>query len=317
MPRIDFGLWLDVGLPSQTLASRLEELAPLLAAAEEAGFGSVWVGEAWPRGPREWHQQIPSLPLLAALASLTPLRLGTGVLLLPAWSPLNLAYQAAALDQLSGGRLTLGVGSGMPDLRERFGVARERLGERLDETIVLLKSLWAGAPGFSGRLLSAPGPIAPLPVQPGGPPVLPGGRVERALKRAALLGDGWYAATTYPLPLIERLATRYRALCAGAGRPAGAVTANRFFAVAGSREEAERAAEPYRAALDEHYGVPPETHEDVYLVGDPEHVNRLLEGYAAAGVTQIAARVAPAGLPVQQAVRTVRLLGREVVPAWR
>jgi len=112
VPRIDFGLWLDAGLPSQTLASRLEELAPLLAAAEEAGFDSVWVGEAWPRGPRQWHQQAPSLPLLAALVSLTRLRLGTGVLLLPAWAPLNLAYQAAALDQLSRGRLTLGVGSG-------------------------------------------------------------------------------------------------------------------------------------------------------------------------------------------------------------
>jgi len=147
--------------------------------------------------------------------------------------------------------------------------------------------------------------------------VLLGGRVERALRRAASLGDGWYAATTYPLPLIERLAARYRTLCADAGRPVGTVAANRFFVLAASRAEAERSAKPYRAALDEHYGVPAEAHGDVYLVGDPEHVNRLLEGYAAVGVTQVAARVAPAGLPVRHAIRTVRLLGREVVPAWR
>ena len=55
MPRIDFGLWLDAGPPSQTLAERLAELRPLLAAAEESGFGSIFVGEAWPVAPRPWH----------------------------------------------------------------------------------------------------------------------------------------------------------------------------------------------------------------------------------------------------------------------
>lgn len=176
--RIDFGLALDFGTAERSLGEQLERQAALIRLAETCGFSSIVAGQSFV--PGAFHVPSPFL-VLAAVAARTRLRIGTGVILLPAWDPLDLAYQSAVLDQLSGGRLTLGVGLGNPALRRRFGRPDPRpgsggepasIGEWTDEVLEMLRRLWRGEEGYRGRHLAVEGGVSPLPLQPGGPPEL-------------------------------------------------------------------------------------------------------------------------------------------------
>ena len=325
---IELGLAVDLGSEAESIASRLERTRRLLPLAEASGLRSIWFGESYPQQAMSFH--LPSsLLMLAAVAGSTGLRLGTGVTLLPAWDPLRLAYDAALLDQLSGGRLVLGIGIGTPALWERFGLPTDRMADRVDEYLQALRALWRGEDGFAGSLLTVRGRVSPLPINPGGPPLWIGGRVRRSAERAARIGDGWYAATSYRLSEIERMARAYRSACAASGRQPGPVVANRVVVLAGSGAEARAAAlrqvdellERYvriRSILDD-AGAPigPEgieaLRDEIVLVGDGARVRDLLASYAAAGVTHVQARVWPSDLPLEAVERTLRLLGEEIV----
>lgn len=318
---MELGLALDLGSDRDPVAVRLEAARRLLALGEEHGFTSAWFGEGYPSGPGSFH--LPSsLLMLAAVASATSLTLGSGVALLPAWQPLRLAYDAALLDQASGGRLVLGVGIGTPALWRRFGVPGDRMADRADEMLAALRALWSGADGYRGSLLAVEGAVHPLPVQAGGPPLWVGGRVRRSAERAARFGDGWYAATSYRLSEIERMARLYREACAAAGRPPGPVAANRILVVT----DDVAAATPYVDALLKRYvriqsilgddGRPVDEagalalKDELVVVGDRQAVLEKLDVYARAGVTHLQARVWPSDLPLEWVERSVRALSR-------
>jgi probable F420-dependent oxidoreductase len=133
--------------------------------------------------------------------------LGTNILVLPQRQTALVAKQAATLDVLSNGRLRLGVGLGWNDveyisLNENF----HNRGRRLEEQIQLLRLLWTQPlVTFSGRWHNIPDAgINPLPVQR--PiPIWFGARVEPALRRAALFGDGWMATFRTPEDLQPNL----------------------------------------------------------------------------------------------------------------
>jgi probable F420-dependent oxidoreductase len=191
-----------------------ENLEHLARTAEAVGIESLWTVEhvvvpvgyqsEYPysssgRMPGRESAPIPDplLPLAYAAAVTTNIRLGTGVLILPQRHPAYVAKQAATLDVLSSGRLLLGVGIGW--LREEFdalGVPFEERTPRTEEAIRAIRSLWKGEPEpFEGRFYRW-GPVEsnPKPVQPGGVPIVVGGHVEGAARRAARLGDGFFPA---------------------------------------------------------------------------------------------------------------------------
>src|SRR5437867_1225255 len=112
---LTFGLVLDLATPARTLDQQIDRYREVLATADRYGFDSVTMGEGHSLHPQWGHTPAPFL-VLAALAPITRMRLGSAVTLLPAWHPLKLAYETAVLDQLCGGRLILGVGLGSPDL---------------------------------------------------------------------------------------------------------------------------------------------------------------------------------------------------------
>src|SRR6516225_4270876 len=165
-----------------------------LERGEELGYESVWVQE----------QIISDSPilepvtLLAYAAALTSkVRLGTAVLLTVVRNPVQLAKSLASLDQLSQGRLTVGVGIGGPHVPEAvFGVSSERRARRFVEGLQVMKALWIQPrASFSGdfwRLENVP--MEPKPLQKPHPPLWFGARESVALKRAVRHGDGWMGA---------------------------------------------------------------------------------------------------------------------------
>ncbi|EFF88334.1 MmcJ protein [Streptomyces sp. e14] len=131
------------------------------------------------------------LVALAVLAGATSrIRVQTEVLLAPLRDTALLAKQAATLDRMTGGRLTLGLGvGGRDDDHRAAGVDKRTRGRRLDEQMAVLRRLWSGEP-YGDDI----GPIGPAPARPGGPEVLFGGFKPAAIERVARWGDGFLAA---------------------------------------------------------------------------------------------------------------------------
>jgi alkanesulfonate monooxygenase SsuD/methylene tetrahydromethanopterin reductase-like flavin-dependent oxidoreductase (luciferase family) len=119
---------------------------------------------------------------LAAAAALTErVRLWTTIIVLPAHDAVDVAKQLASVDQLSAGRLTVGIGVGgrEHDYRAING-SYERRWARMDEQVATMRRIWSGEPPFEGA-----DPVGPPPVQPGGPPFVAGVMGPKALARAA------------------------------------------------------------------------------------------------------------------------------------
>ena len=327
----EFGLAIDFGTERASLDKVLDEIAPLLSLAEEQGFHSVVAGQTFPTRPGFVHLPSP-LMILAALAPRTKLRLGTGVTLQPGWHLLNLAYDGAILDQLSGGRFFLGIAVANQRDWARFGFERSTVGQRFDELLQALKALWSGAKGFDGQFVRTDQPILPLPLQPGGPPILVGGMSPRAAHRAAAYGDGWYAATQYRLGAVVEQIGRYKAALAERGKPAErpVVAINRLCCLADSDQQALDEGRQYVTRVLRAYASSGALKEDpddprlldkvlgeVALAGSPETVARLMQPYVDAGVTRFELRVAPGDMPPELVARTIRLAGERLIPRFQ
>ena len=178
-----------------SLVLDVEETASQARWMEESGFDYFSAGEHFMRGdpPGETHA---SLPVLGVAAGATEsIRLLSSILLVPFYHPLVLARLTATLDSASNGRLTLGVGIGgeYPVEFESAGLRVTQRGRRTDECLTVLRRLWAGERvNYDGRHFQLNGAmINPLPAQRPGPPIWVSGRRDAAMRRAALLGEGW------------------------------------------------------------------------------------------------------------------------------
>ncbi|MFB6785080.1 LLM class flavin-dependent oxidoreductase [Streptomyces olivaceus] len=313
MPLPTLSIALDLG-SDRPVAAQLAAAAPLLRTAAEAGADSVWLGESYHDAPEPFHLPSP-LITLAHLAALTPLKLGTGVLLSRAYDAHRLAYEAALVDQLSDGRLTLGLGLGAPALRGTLGGPDRAAGAHLDSVLHTLRDAWGVTDGPATRAGKAdpspPARVAPPPLQPGGPRLLIGGQGEAAVRRASTVGDGWYCATNYSDTLLRTQCARLRD---HPSRTRTAISVNRLCLVGGSDAELGAAGKAF-ADVTGYYtrrglwnagaaaGDPPPV-----LVGTPDDVLERLGVYGAWGVTHVQLRVLPAGVSPATAVRSIRLL---------
>ena len=156
-----------------------------------------------------------------AAAATHTIGVATGVLLLPEHNPVLMAKQAATLDLMSGGRLTLGVGIGWS--REEFaalGIPFEGRGERAAEYVAAMRTLWRDdIATFEGEFVRVDSVrVNPKPVRDRRIPVVLGGNSDAALRRVAAWGDGWYGFNLNGVDaVIERIQTLHD-LCRGAGR---------------------------------------------------------------------------------------------------
>lgn len=187
---------LGVIIPNYGAGSSPAGIREAVEAAEESGFDSVWTSEHFAVGSdaRDTYGRLyDSLVTLGWIAGWTErIGLGTSIVLLPLYDPFMLAKRVATLQELSHGRLTLGVGLGSQAQEfEIMGVELRGRGRRADEAIRLMRALWNGESSFAGETWSFTGATAePLPSPV--PEIWVGGSSERAIRRARELGDAWH-----------------------------------------------------------------------------------------------------------------------------
>jgi probable F420-dependent oxidoreductase len=210
-----------------------ENLRRFAERAEELGYDSLWTFHRLltPQDPEALAPVYRSVldPLVAlgfAAACTSRIRLGVSIVNLPFVTPAYLAKEAATLDVLSGGRLDLGLGTGWQ--AEEFiasGVSRERRGARAEEYVAALRTLWEDeVSSFDGEFYRlVPSRMAPKPIQRPGPPILLGGSVEPALRRAGRLAAGWLSRSATDLSHIHEQIAVVRSAAEEAGRDPEAV----------------------------------------------------------------------------------------------
>ncbi len=298
IPRLHIGLVVSGGLATTT---DLEDL-PL---------DSLWTG-----GHVASRNASPeALMGLARLSAMTRrVRIGTSILLLPLYPPAIVAKQVADLDRYTGGRVILGVGVGgeYPEEFRACGVPLAERGARTDEAIPLLRRLWTGKETtHRGRYYSmSEVRIHPPPVQDGGPPIVVAGRKDVAMRRAALLGDGWMPYLYSPQRYAGSVA-RIREVARVAKRDLSGFEWCAFVFVnvgADGRRSREQAAaaiggtynQDFRAMVDR-----------VAAVGTPDEVRATLQGFVDAGARHLV--LAPATAP-GEADAVVQALFADVLP---
>lgn len=246
--RLRFGLVLPITAKGVALDRLLDELRAEVAAAERAGFDSVFLPE--------FHQArggALSSPLLvgaALLAGTQRIRFGTAVLALPLHHPVRLAEDLLMLDWASRGRAILGVGIGHqhPDFA-LYGVDRDERVARFTEALEVLGACLSGEPfRHDGAAFRLAGQVTPPPYTRPRPPVWVGAHAPAGLERAARLGDRWICDPQRDVDTAARLAGEYRDRAAEAGRPAR-VALFREAWVGDSRAACEREWAPHALAV--------------------------------------------------------------------
>ena len=310
---------LDPAAPLVPQCRELEEQARL---AEQLGFHGVFL----PHHHLAGVPYLQSVPLLGFLAASTRrLRLGTSVFLLPLRNPVALAEEIATLDVLSGGRIVFGVGLGYRQTEwDAFSVPRAERVARFTESIDVMRRLWTGDAvthaGAFGALAGAR--ISVPPIQPGGPPLWFGAYGEPAVRRAARLADAWIGSSSVTKAEFRGL----RATFLEARRAAGkAVPAEqpllRETCVAPTREAALATVRRHLGAKLAAYGEWGKATMSVdaaiaecAIVGTPTDAARQMQAWHdELGVNHLLLRVQWPGMPQADVLRTIRLLGEEVL----
>src|SRR6516162_723710 len=208
------------------------------SAADSSGFATLWAGEhivmvdrsesRYPYAddgviavPAQADWLDPMIALGFAAAASSRIGIATGVLLLPEHNPVVVAKQAASLDRLTGGRLTLGVGVGWS--REEFaalGVPFELRAARTAEYVAAMRTLWRDdVASFDGKFVGFDSiRVNPKPVRDRRIPIVVGGNSDAALRRVAAWGDGWYGLNLDDVAEVRKRVTKLKQLCAESGR---------------------------------------------------------------------------------------------------
>jgi len=280
-----------------------------LKRAEELGFESAWTGE----------QVLGSMPHLGPIEALTyaaaltgSIRLGCAMLVLPLYSPLHLAKSLASLDQLSRGRLEIGVAlGGRFRMFSAFGVDPSGLVSRFTESLRLMKLLWTEPRvDFEGRFWQLKGAaMEPKPFQKPFPPIWFGGGHPDAVRRAARLADGFFGAGSQTTAQFAEQVKIVREALAESGRETSdfRIAKRVYIGVDGDGDRARRRIGESLNELYGYFGV--KGIEAVAVAGTADDCVRGLREVAGAGAELILIN------PLYDDAAQMEQLASEVVPA--
>jgi probable F420-dependent oxidoreductase len=321
----------------RTLHQEYTDYLDLVRTVEDAGLDAAWVSEHHFAG----DGYLPSLlPMLAAFAAVTRrIELGTGVVLAPFHDPIRLAEDFAVVDQISGGRVVCGLGIGWRE--EEFRALDVEVSSRVrrtSEIVEILRQAWSDdRVNFKGRHYSYED-VAVTPKPARVPPILLGGFVDDAIKRAGRLGDGYLSSRADVARVAEafRMASEERAKAGKHGPPIVGILQNAFVTndpdgdwpmvrdgighqlgvYAGWRAGTDVAEKPLEVK-------PPDeaTIRKTTAYGTPaqvvEYLTPLVKVLADYPEAHLVLRLHYPGMDAAPAARAIELLGKEVAPALR
>lgn len=266
--------------PTGLDTARLRRFA---AAAEQLDYTGLWANEL------TTAPIIDPLPLLAYTAAVTHrVQLGVAVLLTALRTPLRLARELAAIDQLSGGRLVTGVGLGTSKALYRpSGLPAEGRVRRFEDGLHLLKQLWTvDEVTFANEWWQLDAlTLEPKPLQRPHPPIWFGARSEPALDRAMRLGDGWIGSGSAGVDEFRNsLDDVHRRLETTSRERTAFTIAKRVYVHVD--DDVRRGTDHVRAWFGANYGNP-DLGERVTIVGSADECRERVADIAALGVDEI------------------------------
>ena len=277
------GLRLGIGLP-QTFPRNQVDVALIRRFAQRAealGYEDLWLTDNLLGG----RGTLEPVTLLAFAAACTEqIRLGVSVIVLNQRSPVPLAKALATLDQLSGGRLTVGLGlGGSTSSYPAFGASPERPVARFTESLRVMRALWSEERvDFQGQFWQLEhASLEPKPLQPR-LPIWIGVHAPAALRRAVRLGDGWMGAGGSRLEDFFVEIKQIREYLQAAGRDDASFTLSKRVYIAVDADE-HRAQERLAAGLGGQYGGGRPA-DAIGVAGTPGHCIEVLRSLRDAGL---------------------------------
>ena len=327
-----------------SLAEPYRDMLECLPRAEELGYDSIFTASHHVQ-PDGWCPS-PLIPMAAAAALTERMRIGTGALLVPLFAPFKLAEDVAVLDNLSGGRFVLGVAPGY--VSEEFlahGVPREERVSRMEEALELMQTAWTQDRfSFRGRFYAVEPEttLTPKPLQKPHPPIWYGVSAPKSLRRAAERRCVLLSSPRHELAELKEHFTIYEEAAAEIGFEVPERPIIREVFVAESQAKAEELAAPgIEYLFRELYGaksaqgerqlrtdsgqlitdkrqVDFESLKNRFIIGDPDYAIRQIERYRdELGATEILCWMHVPGVRGADAMRSVELFAREVMPAFK
>jgi probable F420-dependent oxidoreductase len=276
-------LRVGVQLPEIERPVRWPELAAMIGRIEALGFDSIWTGDHFLYHMADGTADAPwdAWSVLAAAAAITS-RVTLGPLVTPVgfYNPAVLAKKAATVDEISGGRLVLGLGAGWNEVEFRgYGVPFDHRIARFEEAFTIIRTLLAeGQVDFEGEYFSARDCQLVPQSRPGGPPLMIGSIGERMLGITLPYVKSWnvWHTETHNSPNgVAPLLTRVRAACEAVGREPATVEATVVVLVRMPGGKGRRQG-------DGNLDTTPNP-----LQGSPEAIAEELRAYARAGVAEV------------------------------
>ena len=352
-----FDMFYELAVPDFTGLTEREVLHQSLdemALADEAGFDGTWLVE------HHFFRQYSHCPapevMFGAISQRTKrMRIGHGIVLLPFKHPVFVAERVAMLDNISDGRMDVGVGRGVSPLEyEVFGGSMDESRARIDEGLDILRRCWADEPfSFQGRFWSFPEiDVIPKPVQKPHPALWTAAVSPQTFPMAAEQGLGVLAGPFKPLFMVaedhDHFVERCRELGRdpqelGFGMTIGVIVLDdhqrareiaarniRWFYEQLLRLTApllERGGESYRyyreelGTLRELTGGTPSLEAleaaGMIIAGSPEYAIERFHKLANTGLDHILCALQAGGVPHREVMRSIELFGEKVIPALR
>ncbi len=245
---MDFSLFAHMErlTPDQPHDVLYEEFLGLCRMADEGGMRALWTGEH--HGMEFTIAPNPFTTLADVAHHSKNLRLGTGTVIVPFWHPIKLAGEAAMTDLMTGGRLEIGAARGAYSYEyERIvpGMDAWDAGQRMRETLPLVRKLWQGDCAHEGTYYNFPATTsAPKPAQPEGPPIWVAARDPNSHEFA--VHNGFHVQVTplwQGMEEITSLMERFNAACASYEGPRPKIMLLHHSYVASDAEDAAQAAQ--------------------------------------------------------------------------
>ncbi len=313
---------------------RFDELMEQARVLDKLGYDSITTGSHFSTYPHREFMQVPYL--CRVMAEAPRLRLNAGIVLLSLHNPLEVAENFAVMDLMSGGRMIFGCALGYRDVEYKaFGVAKGDGVARFEENLAALKRLWTEEKvSMTGTHFELDEAVVSVPpVQQPHPPIWIGANVDKAVRRAARLGDCWYLNPHQTLTTLARQMDIYRRELDRLGKPLpGELPIRREVFCARNHDQAVEIAAPYikkqydlyqtwgqnKAMAEGDQDITMDYAElarDRFIVGDPDEVaEEMLRYHEVLGVDHIIMSVQGVGMPQGQVLETFQLMAEEVFP---